>query len=135
MIGFAPLVLQILYSSEFVVAAELLRWQIMGDVLKIISWPLGYLLLARGRGKTYMAGEAVATAAFVGVAWYALPGSASLQLGSPLSLCTPPISSSSSPQPVPPEGFAGARPHWGRRRAWPPSRCRLPPLPHFPSRA
>lgn len=73
MIGFAPLALHLLYSAEFVVAAELLRWQIMGDVLKIVSWPLGYLLLARGRGKTYMAGEAVATAAFVAVTWFVLP--------------------------------------------------------------
>ena len=53
----APLVIWLLYSSAFVPAAGILRWQILADVLKVASFPLGYLLLAQGRGWTFMALE------------------------------------------------------------------------------
>jgi PST family polysaccharide transporter len=59
-VALAPLALHLLYSSRFVEATELLRWQICGDFLKIASWPLGFVLLAGGRGKTFVAVESIA---------------------------------------------------------------------------
>ena len=53
MIGLAPSVIHLLYSTEFSPAGDVLRWQILGDVLKVASWPLGFVLLATGAGKTY----------------------------------------------------------------------------------
>lgn len=53
MIGLAPWVIQLLYSSEFLPAVDVLRWQILGDVLKVVSWPLGFVILAAGAGKTF----------------------------------------------------------------------------------
>src|SRR6266571_1147739 len=53
MMGLAPWVIQLLYSAAFVPAVEVLRWQILGDALKVASWPLGYVILAAGDGKTY----------------------------------------------------------------------------------
>jgi PST family polysaccharide transporter len=53
MIGLAPWVIQVLYSSSFAPAAEVLRWQVLGDVLKVASWPLGFIILAQGDGKTF----------------------------------------------------------------------------------
>jgi PST family polysaccharide transporter len=52
-IGLAPWIVQLMYSKEFLPAVEVLRWQIMGDVLKVASWPLGFVLLAAGAGKTF----------------------------------------------------------------------------------
>lgn len=72
-VALAPLVVQLLYSSKFLPAAELLRWQISGDLLKIASWPLGFVLLAGGHGKTYVATEALAMAVLVGGTALALP--------------------------------------------------------------
>jgi O-antigen/teichoic acid export membrane protein len=53
MIAFSPLVIELLYSSAFNPAAEILKWQILGDILKVASWPLGFVLLALGSGKTF----------------------------------------------------------------------------------
>lgn len=53
MMGLAPWVIQLLYSAEFSPAVEVLRWQILGDVLKVASWPLGFVLLAAGDGKMF----------------------------------------------------------------------------------
>lgn len=56
-IAVAPIVIWLLYSAEFAPAAWILRWQILADVLKVASFPLGYLLLAQGRAWTFMALE------------------------------------------------------------------------------
>ena len=54
MIGLAPWIIQLLYSSAFLPSVVVLRWQILGDVLKVASWPLGFVLLATGAGKTFL---------------------------------------------------------------------------------
>ena len=54
MLGLAPWVIHLLYSSDFAPAIEVLRWQILGDVLKVSSWPLGFIILAAGDGKTFL---------------------------------------------------------------------------------
>ena len=59
MIGLAPWVIHVLYSSDFLPAIELLRWQILGDVLKVASWPLGFVILAAGAGKTFFCTESL----------------------------------------------------------------------------
>ncbi|MEY3787183.1 MAG: hypothetical protein RIQ94_482 [Pseudomonadota bacterium] len=53
MIGLAPWVIHLLYSAAFTPAIEVLRWQILGDVLKVASWPMGFVILAAGAGKTF----------------------------------------------------------------------------------
>lgn len=53
MMTLAPWVMHLLYSALFAPAVILLRWQILGDVLKVASWPLGFILLAAGDGKTF----------------------------------------------------------------------------------
>jgi PST family polysaccharide transporter len=53
MMAMAPWVMHLLYSASFVPAIEILRWQVLGDVLKIVSWPLGFIILAAGDGKAY----------------------------------------------------------------------------------
>lgn len=62
----APWLLEIAYSGSFREAANLLRWQILGDLFKIFAWPLSMLLLAKRRSLTYFLVEAAAAAAFAG---------------------------------------------------------------------
>jgi len=50
-------VLNIFYSSKFLLAAGLLRWQILGAFLKVLIWPLGFVLLAKGRGMRFFISE------------------------------------------------------------------------------
>jgi len=69
MVAFTPWILELLYSSEFIASASTLRWQILGDALKILSWPLGFIILAAGFGKTFMIYECVAMGLFVLFTW------------------------------------------------------------------
>ena len=39
---------------------DVLRWQILGDVLKVASWPLGFVIVAAGAGKTFFWTETLA---------------------------------------------------------------------------
>lgn len=73
MLGCAPYVIRLLYSAEFAPAVEVLRWQLMGDILKVMSWPLGFAILAAGAGKTFVLAESLAIGAFVFVVWVGLP--------------------------------------------------------------
>lgn len=54
-----PLLLQILYSVEFLPAFEILRWLVLGTFLRVVSWPLSYIILAKGRGKWYLGSELI----------------------------------------------------------------------------
>jgi len=72
-LGLAPLGLQILYSSAFQPAAELLRWQMLGDVLKVASWPASYVLLAANRGRLFLLLEALAWTIFLATTWLLVP--------------------------------------------------------------
>jgi PST family polysaccharide transporter len=47
MILFSPLLLEAFYSNQFLEAQGLLRWMIWGVACRLVSWPLGYWLLAR----------------------------------------------------------------------------------------
>lgn len=73
MLGLAPWIVELLYSREFADAVDVLRWQVLGDILKVASWPLGFIILAAGDGRTFMGSEALATVAFVGLTWIGLP--------------------------------------------------------------
>lgn len=73
MISLAPWVIRLLYTEEFIQAASVLRWQILGDVLKILSWPMGFIILASGKGKLFMMKEALVMGLFVLLTWMLLP--------------------------------------------------------------
>lgn len=73
MLGCAPYVIRLLYTPEFELAVEILRWQLLGDLLKVMSWPLGYVLLAAGAGKTYVLTESLGIGTFVLGVWIGLP--------------------------------------------------------------
>jgi len=49
MIGLAPWVIEVLYTAEFTEAVAILQWQTLGNVIKLASWPLGFILVASAR--------------------------------------------------------------------------------------
>lgn len=67
MMAVAPWVIHLLYAASFTPAIEILRWQILGDVLKVASWPLGFLILAAGDGKTFFLTETSAWLVIAGL--------------------------------------------------------------------
>ena len=58
-IAFSELIFVLLYSSEFSPAAHLFKLLVLGDVLKLVSWPIGYAILANGHGRTFFVGDAI----------------------------------------------------------------------------
>jgi PST family polysaccharide transporter len=73
MLGAAEWVLGLLYTGEFAAGAMLLRWMVLGDVLRIASWPLGFALLASGRGRIFVVLELIAFGTFVGATYLLVP--------------------------------------------------------------
>jgi antigen flippase len=56
-IQFVPYIIIALYSSRFAMAGDVLRWSVFGVLGRVLSWPLGYILLAKKNGKMYLAVE------------------------------------------------------------------------------
>lgn len=76
---FAPFAITVFYSGKFNDAVDILRWSVYGIFGRVISWPLGYVLLAKGMGKTFLCTETLANAFHVLAIWlctrlWGLPG-------------------------------------------------------------
>ncbi len=57
----APLLMTVFYSHEFHPAADLLRWLCLGMMLRIIAWPMGFIVLAKGARMIFFWTEIAAT--------------------------------------------------------------------------
>lgn len=77
---FAPLVIALFYSPNFYAAVGLLRWICLGMTLRVVSWPMGFVVVAKGERKILLWTEFAATAVHIGLAyvfirWFGLAGS------------------------------------------------------------
>jgi len=52
-----PLVIKILYSSEFLTIKSLLYWSLLGIPFKMISWSFSYVILSKGDTKSFLTYE------------------------------------------------------------------------------
>jgi enterobacterial common antigen flippase len=70
----APWVLTLFYSAEFSAAAHTLRWICLGMTLKVITWPVGTLIIAKGAQARFLSTDLVWAAVQVGLAaWWIEP--------------------------------------------------------------
>lgn len=65
----APWIIRFAYSSNFSESVSLLRWQVIGDILKVASWPIGFIILARGSSRAYVAAEVISSGILLLVSW------------------------------------------------------------------
>lgn len=70
---FAPVAMWLFYSPEFYPAAEILRWICLGVLLRIVSWPLGYVIIAKGRQMIFFFSEVVSHSLHVVLAVLLVP--------------------------------------------------------------
>lgn len=68
-LALTPLVIAVLYSSRFAAAVEPLRWICLGMTLRVVSWPLGFIVVARGLRAVFVATDAAHALVHVGLAW------------------------------------------------------------------
>lgn len=57
MMIFAPLIIKLFYSASFTPAVPILRWCILGILGRVFSWPMGFVMLAKGNGKVFFITE------------------------------------------------------------------------------
>jgi len=48
-LAFAPTVIALFYSSKFGPAVGILRWICLGTILQVITWPMGFIIVAKGK--------------------------------------------------------------------------------------
>lgn len=70
LIAGANLLIRILYSSSFLKTASILQWQLFGAFFTLISWPLGVLFLAKGKGKFCVLTDGLWSLSFIVITYF-----------------------------------------------------------------
>lgn len=78
-LALAPWILNFFYTREFLDAVELLQWFVLGCLGRVISWPLGFVMLALGKGRWFLVTETAANLLHLvlialGLIWFGLEG-------------------------------------------------------------
>jgi PST family polysaccharide transporter len=78
-LALAPLGIRLLYTADYMTAYPVLQWMILGVFLRTISWPMGFLLVARAKGKVYFWTEITTWSlqivlVYFGLQWFGLLG-------------------------------------------------------------
>jgi enterobacterial common antigen flippase len=71
-LALAPWVIQLFYSSKFDKAAEILCWQVAGTFLQVNSWPMGFIILAKGRAAALFWTDLASYSLYVVLGWFGL---------------------------------------------------------------
>ena len=65
----APLVIALFYTSEFTGAIDTLRWICLGVAMRVITWPMGFIIVAKGRRRLFLGVEFAWAAVNVALTW------------------------------------------------------------------
>jgi len=68
-LAFAPLVMSVFYSAAFAAAVETLRWICMGMALRVVTWPMGFIIVAKGNKRLFFLAELAWAVVSVALAW------------------------------------------------------------------
>jgi enterobacterial common antigen flippase len=66
---FTPVVIGLFYSAKFLAAVGVLRWICLGTTLQVITWPMGFIIVAKGRQTLFFATELAWTISSLALAW------------------------------------------------------------------
>ncbi len=66
---FAPLVIALFYSARFQPAVGVLRWICLGTIVQVVTWPMGFIIVAKARQTLFVACELAWTVVSLGLAW------------------------------------------------------------------
>ena len=66
---FAPLIIALFYSAKFHAAVGILRWICLGTLLQVITWPMGFIVLAKARQNLFLLSDLAWTVVYIGLAW------------------------------------------------------------------
>jgi PST family polysaccharide transporter len=60
MMIFAPTIIRLFYAASFTKAVPILHWCILGILGQVFSWPLGFVMLAKAKGKLFLFTDIIA---------------------------------------------------------------------------
>ena len=64
-------IILVLFTNEFIPMSSLFAWQLVGDVIKMMSWLLSYIMLAKAMTREFIFTELVFSVSFVGLSiWF-----------------------------------------------------------------
>jgi antigen flippase len=66
---FSPWIIRVFYTAKFSQAADLLPWFVVGIFGRVVSWPMGYILLAKGAARWFAVMETVFSVLNLGLVW------------------------------------------------------------------
>ena len=66
---FAPLVIALFYSARFAGAVEVLRWVCLGMALRVVTWPMGFIIVAKNRQAVFVSADFAWAIVNVCLAW------------------------------------------------------------------
>ena len=69
----APLIIALFYSAKFGPAVGILRWVCLGAFLQVVSFPMGYIIVAKAERALFMACEVAWGIVSLSFAWYLIP--------------------------------------------------------------
>jgi len=79
MVVFIPFFVNLLYSKAFLGATDMIKWLLIGSLIKAGSWSISFVFLAKGDSKTFLFNELVIScitlpAYMLGYYWFGLIG-------------------------------------------------------------
>jgi antigen flippase len=66
----SPLMLHLFYSDDFAAAVDVLRWTCLGMALRVITWPMGFIIVAKNRQLVFIIVEVAWAVVNVGLSGY-----------------------------------------------------------------
>jgi PST family polysaccharide transporter len=66
---FAPLVIALFYSAKFNAAVGILRWICLGTILQVVTWPIGFVIVAKAKQALFILCELAWSIVSLGLAW------------------------------------------------------------------
>jgi len=70
MLSFMSIVVYLLYSAKFTETISILHWQLAGTLIKVLSWPIGFVILAKGRGGIFIFTELCWNAVYLSLTYF-----------------------------------------------------------------
>jgi antigen flippase len=71
-LAFAPWVMHVFYTEKFLPGAALLPWFVLGILGKVISWPMGFIMIAKGESRWFAASETISNMILLALTIYCM---------------------------------------------------------------
>ncbi len=69
-IVFMPLAVKLFYSGHFDGSVKILRWAVFGIFGRVVSWPMGFIILAKGKGRLFLIVEIITGCVNLLLLWF-----------------------------------------------------------------